>query len=95
MSQKLALATGLLILHSVFIVYEMNLVISPRSMQCTSMGMFRFLDGAGSFINLIAANSSYASNIDYFLGSGIAGIVIGLTLIIVLEKRVGVGLTRV
>lgn len=76
-------------------VYEMNLVISPRSMQCTSMGMFRFLDGAGSLINLIAAYASYASNIDYFLGSGIASIVIGMTLIIILEKKVGVGLTRV
>lgn len=72
----------------------MNMVIAPRSMQSTSMGMFRFLDGAGSMINLAAIYSGYAPTVDYYLGCGIASIVLGATLIILIERNVGVGLTR-
>lgn len=70
----------------------MSLVLSPRSMQTTSMGMFRFLDGAGSLINLVAVLSSYSLQLDVYMGSGIAGIIISMIMLVVLEKKIGVGL---
>ena len=74
-------------------VYEMSLVASPRSMQTTSMGLFRFLDGAGSLINIAAVYTSYGNHVEIYLGTGIVTIVIGIVLLVILENKIGVGLT--
>ena len=74
-------------------VYEMSLVATPRLMQTTSMGLFRFLDGAGSLINIAAVYTSYGNRVEIYLGTGIVTIVIGIVLLLTREKKIGVGLT--
>ena len=74
-------------------VYEMSLVASPCSMQSTSMGLFRFLDGAGSLINIAAVYTSYGRHVEIYLGTGIVTIALGIVLLVILEKKISVGLT--
>lgn len=71
------------------------MILAPRSMQSTSMGMFRFYDGAGSLIHLAAVYSSSEQDIDYSLGFGILAIIIGMSLIILLSKKVGISSTHI
>lgn len=73
--------------------YELTLLSSPRSMRGTAMGIFYCLDGFASLISI--ATTLVATAVEYFMIAGAAATIVGIVVLIVVEKKVGLGLSRV
>ena len=79
--------------------YELTFISAPRSLQGTAMGMFYLLEGLGQtlFMGVASTVLSFANNSTskWIFGCiGVGGNAVGILLLVLAEKTIGLGLNK-
>lgn len=87
-------------LFSLFIVLELTFISAPRSMQTTAMGQYFVIEGISNLIHVLLENtlpSDFYRTSDgaiiWFWTVGIAGNILSLCILILVHRKLNLGLS--